>query len=208
VPTRAVLFDFNGPILCEIFQELFAERGRPLPAADYFGNLVGLSDADIVRRWLGDDYPRVEAVVAERVARYRARVADGSSVPADVRAAVLYAADRIPVGVVSGAAREEVEQVLAAAGLASAVRFIVPADEVGEGKPHPRSYLRGLELLGHPDPTHVVAFEDTDVGVAAAKAAGVRCVGVATTVAPERLAAADEVVGAIDVPVIERLLGQ
>ena len=52
---RAVIFDFNGtlshdePILLAIFQELFAEYGRPLSAEEYFDELAGLSDPEIVR---------------------------------------------------------------------------------------------------------------------------------------------------------------
>jgi beta-phosphoglucomutase len=55
---RAVLFDFNGtlsddgPILCEIFQEPFAEHGKPLSAQEYYDELAGLSDPEIVRRLL------------------------------------------------------------------------------------------------------------------------------------------------------------
>src|ERR687887_391553 len=100
---RAVAFDFNGtlsqdePILCEIFMELFAEEGRPLSAEEYFAELAGLSDPEIVRTWLGREYPGVDALVAERVRRYRATVADGSTVSEEVQAAVRYAAERVPV---------------------------------------------------------------------------------------------------------------
>jgi beta-phosphoglucomutase-like phosphatase (HAD superfamily) len=52
-----------------------------------------------------------------------------------------------------------------------------------------------------------VAFEDTETGVAAAKGAGLVCFAVAGTHAPERLAAADELVPALDVALVRRLLG-
>ena len=57
------------------------------------------------------------------------------------------------------------------------------------------------------DPAAVVAFEDTQAGVASAKAAGLRCVGVLGTMGPERLAQADELVDRIDAEVIRRVLG-
>jgi hypothetical protein len=102
VRARAITFDFNGtlsddePILFEVFAGLFAERGRPLTAEDYFGILAGLSDTEIVRTWLGDR-DDLEAVVAERVERYRRAVHDGSSISEDMRRAVRLAADRVPV---------------------------------------------------------------------------------------------------------------
>jgi len=89
--TGAIVFDFNGtlsddePVLCEIFMRLFAEHGKPLSAQQYFDELVGLSDPEIVRAWLGDDDPDVESVIEERTRRYREAVADGSSVHEHVR---------------------------------------------------------------------------------------------------------------------------
>ena len=85
----ALLFDFNGTlsddehIQCEIYQEIFAEAGKPLGKAEYFARLAGLSDPEIVRTWLGEERPEL---VTERVNRYRARAADGSTVrPAHIR---------------------------------------------------------------------------------------------------------------------------
>lgn len=205
-----MIFDFNGtlsndePILCQIFSELFAEHGRPLSAEEYFDELAGLSDPEIVRKWLGSERPDV---VEKRIARYRAAVSDGSTVSEAAREAVRYAAARVPVAVVSGAARPEIEPVLEAAGLADVLRTIVPAEDVANGKPHPDGYLRALELLdGDLRANDVTVIEDTEAGVAAAKAAGMRCVALLGTLKPERLAAADELADALDVDLIRRLL--
>jgi beta-phosphoglucomutase len=211
---RAVIFDFNGtlshdePILCEIFMELFADHGKPLSAQEYFDELAGLSDPEIVRTWLGPDHPDVDEVIEERIHRYRAAVADGSSVPEDLRAAVRYAADRVPLAIVSGAARAEIDPVLEAAGIADRFAAIVPAEDVERGKPEPDGYLRALTLLaGDLVARDVLVFEDTEAGVAAAKGAGMRCFAVLGTLAPERLAEADEIVERLDLPLMERLLG-
>jgi beta-phosphoglucomutase len=211
---RAVIFDFNGtlshdePILCEIFMELFADHGKPLSAQAYFDELAGLSDPEIVRTWLGPDHPDVDEVIEERIHRYRAAVADGSSVPEDLRAAARYAADRVPLAIVSGAARAEIEPVLEAAGIADLFAAIVPAEDVERGKPEPDGYLRALTLLdGDLSARDVLVFEDTEAGVAAAKGAGMRCFAVLGTLAPERLAEADEIVERLDLPLMERLLG-
>jgi beta-phosphoglucomutase len=207
---RAVVFDFNGtisddePILCEIFQALFAEHGKALSTQEYYDKLAGLSDPEIVRTWLGEEH--VDAVIAERVARYRAAVGDGASVREHVREAVRYAAERVPVLIVSGAARAEIEPVLDAAGLAPLVRAIVSSDDVEHGKPHPEGYLRALEHLDGIRAEDVLVLEDTEAGVAAAKAAGMRCVAVTGTLAPERLRAADELVESVDVDLLRRLL--
>jgi HAD superfamily hydrolase (TIGR01509 family) len=212
-PVRAIVFDFNGtlsedePILCEIFMELFAERGKPLSAQEYFDFLAGHSDPEIVMRWLGRDHPAVDAVIAERVERYRAAVSDGSSIHEGVREAVREAAARVPVAIVSGAARAEIEPVVEAAELAPFVRAIVSSDDVEHGKPHPEGYLKALALLDGVDAADVLVFEDTEAGIAAAKAAGMRCIARKGTLDPHRLAEADEIVDAIDVALIRRVLG-
>ena len=60
------------------------------------------------------------------------------------------------------------------------VAVIVAADDVMRGKPDPEGYRRVLEALGDGlAPTDVVAFEDTEAGIASALGAGLRCVAVA-----------------------------
>lgn len=213
LPPRAIAVDFNGtlshdePLLCAIYRQLFAEHGRRLSEDDYYRRLAGRSEEAIIGGWLGAEGDELAALVVERIERYR-RAADGSTVPPAVREAMRYAAARVPLALVSGAFRREVEPVLDAAGIASLFRVLVTADDVTFGKPHPESYLRALELLGDGlEPGEVVAFEDTEAGVASAKAAGLRCVGVLGTLPPERLRAADELAPALDVELLRRLLG-
>jgi beta-phosphoglucomutase-like phosphatase (HAD superfamily) len=194
-------------VLYAIYAELCAREGRPLAQQDYLDRLAGLSDEAIFATWLGADHPGIDGLVAERIAGYRARVADGSTVGEPVREAVRYAAQRVPVGVVSGAARAEIEPVLAAAGLRDAVSFVVASDDVRAGKPDPEGYLLALERLGGDvAAADVVAIEDTEAGVASAKAAGMRVVALTGTLGPERLAAADELAEAVQPPLLRRLL--
>jgi HAD superfamily hydrolase (TIGR01509 family) len=208
---RAIAFDFNGTlsndegVYCEIFGELFAAAGRPLTREAYFRELVGLPDAEIVRRWLGEEFPEPDRLVAERIRLYRERTARGESVPEPARAAVRAAAARVPVAIVSGDFREEIEHVLAGAGLVRDVSVLVALEDVTRPKPDPEPYLLALEHLGL-EPRDVVAIEDTDVGIASARAAGLPCVAVLGTLPPDRLAAADEIAPRLDAALVERLL--
>ena len=210
--TRALIFDFNGtlsddePILCEIFIGLFAEHGKPLSAQEYFDELAGLSDPEIVRTWLGRDHPEVDEVIAQRIERYRSAVADGSSVHGHTREAVRYAAEHVPLAICSGAARAEIEPVAAAAGIAPLLRCIVSSDDVVRGKPHPEGYLKALESLDVAAADTAV-FEDTEAGIAAARAAGIgRVLAVRGTLDPHRLGGADQLIDRIDIGVVRRLL--
>lgn len=208
----AIVFDFNGtlsddePVLCEIFMHLFAEHGRPMSAQEYFDQVAGLSDPEIVTTWLGEDHPAVREVVAERVRRYREAASDGSTIHEHVRRAVRYAAERVPLAICSGAARAEIEPVVGAAGLADCFRGVVSSDDVVHGKPDPEGYVKALELLDA-DPGHAVVFEDTEAGIASARAAGVgRVLAMSGTLDPRRLSAADELIDRLDVDVMRRLL--
>jgi len=212
MPIAAVVFDFNGtlsddePVLCDIFMHLFAEHGKPLSAQEYFDRLAGLSDPEIVRTWLGNDHPDVQAVIDERVDRYRAAVADGSTVHEHVREAVRYAAGRASLAICSWAARAEIEPVVEAAGLASLFEAVVTSDDVVHGKPDPEGYTRTLGILGV-DAGDAVVFEDTEAGIASARAAGVgRVLAMKTTLEPHRLARADELIDRLDVDVMRRCL--
>ncbi|HKT45200.1 MAG TPA: HAD family phosphatase [Gaiellaceae bacterium] len=212
MPIAAVVFDFNGtlsddePVLCDIFMHLFAEHGKPMSAQEYFDHLAGLSDPEIVRTWLGNDHPDVEAVIEERVSRYRAAVADGSSVRDHTREAVRWAAGRVPLAICSGAARAEIEPVVEAAGIAPSFRTIVSSDDVVHGKPDPEGYAKALGILGV-DAADALVFEDTEAGIASARAAGVgRVLAMQGTLEPHRLAQADELLDRIDVDVMRRCL--
>jgi beta-phosphoglucomutase-like phosphatase (HAD superfamily) len=204
-----LLFDFNGTlsddehIQCEIYRELFAEAGKPLTMTEYFEELAGLSDPEIVRTWLGEDRP---GLVAERVRRFQSRAGDGSTVKASTREAVRYAAERAELAVVSGAARTEIESVLAAAELTPFVSLVVAAEDVAAGKPDPAGYIRALELLDC-GADQALAFEDSEAGVVAAKTAGLYCIALEGTAEIGRLGTADEVVRTLDVGLMQRLLG-
>jgi beta-phosphoglucomutase len=204
---RALLLDFNGtlsedePLLCQIFQELFEEAGKPVTEQEYYDRLAGLSDAEIIRMWLGRDD---RALLRRKTARYR-ELADGSTVSENARAAVRWAAERAELAVVSGSAREEIEPVLEVAGIRDAFAVIVSVDDIQRSKPDPEGYLLALHLLGV-EAADAAAVEDSEAGVAAAKAAGLYCVAVTTTLPAERLSEADELAERVDRDLIAGLL--
>jgi beta-phosphoglucomutase len=211
---RAVAFDFNGtlshdePILYVVYRDMFSERGRPLSAEIYYRTLAGLSEEVIIRTWLDVTGEELAALVEERIERYLSLAGAGTTVSPTVRGAVTYAADRVPVAVVSGAFRREIVPVLAGAGIDSRIAVLVAADDVERGKPDPEPYLRAISLLdGSLQADEVVAFEDTEAGVASAKAAGLYCVAVLGTHTADRLHAADEIIETIDAELVQRVLG-
>ena len=73
---------------------------------------------------------------------------------------------------------------------------LVPADEITHGKPHPEGYLTAARHLGVA-PEHCLVVEDAPPGIEAARAAGMRAVGVLGTYDQDALGAADAIVPSV-----------
>jgi len=208
-PPRAVVFDFNGtisddePLLAELFVHIFGEIGIDVTEERYYGEFAGYSDPEIVERILTEagrhDPALAKSLLDRRAELYLARAGAGETVHPQVAACVREIADRVPVAVASGAVRVEVEAVLEGSGLRPLLATVVTADDVTHGKPDPEGYLIALDRLGLRG-SDALSFEDTHFGVMAALAAGMRCVGVGSTMPAERLrdAGAAAVVASLD----------
>lgn len=187
---RAIALDYNGTLsddealLEGIYLDVLAEAGAPIDAATYRAHLLGLPDHKMVLDGLrlgGMDAPPAEVcgrVLAARRERYRARVAHQPTISPDGAAFVRAIAKHMPVAVVSGAFRSEVEAGLAAAEIDAHIALIVAVEDVGRGKPDPDPYrfaVQGLRAhVADLAPREVLAIEDAAPGVASAEAAGLR----------------------------------
>ena len=87
----------------------------------------------------------------------------------------------LPIGLATNAEPANVEFVLTSAGIRHYFRAIVNGHDVPRPKPAPDIYLRVAELLDV-NAAQCVVFEDSATGVEAARAAGMRVVGVTTTI--------------------------
>src|ERR1700680_447780 len=70
---------------------------------------------------------------------------------------------------------------------------MICANEIARGKPDPEGYLVAAARLGD-SPADCIVIEDAPSGIAAARAAGMRVIAIASTFPPERLTEADAVV--------------
>lgn len=84
---------------------------------------------------------------------------------------------RIPFAVVSGSNRESVVNSLSMLGLLEKFDLIVGSEDYVRGKPAPDPFLMAAERLGVA-PRNCLVFEDTDLGIQAATAAGMASVKV------------------------------
>ena len=83
----------------------------------------------------------------------------------------------IPLAITTSAVREAIEAILERLALRDAFALIVDGSEVRRGKPDPEAYLLTARKLGVA-PQECIVFEDSEVGVLAAKRAGMYCIAV------------------------------
>lgn len=77
----------------------------------------------------------------------------------------------VPLAVASGGHRDLVERTLLALGIRELFDAVIAAEDYERGKPHPDPFLTAARALGV-EPSGCLVFEDTESGVAAARAAG------------------------------------
>jgi 5-amino-6-(5-phospho-D-ribitylamino)uracil phosphatase len=115
----------------------------------------------------------------------------------------------IPFCIGSSTHRENIALVLRQAGREALFDAAITAEDVSLGKPSPEVFLKAAALIRRL-PADCVVFEDALVGFAAARAAGMKLVGVATTNSLEAITGhvdvAVERLDQFDVPHLMRML--
>jgi HAD superfamily hydrolase (TIGR01509 family) len=111
----------------------------------------------------------------------------------------------VPVGLATNSGRAFATRALRSAGVLDRFAAVVSGHDVAHPKPAPDVYLEAAAQLGA-DPAACVALEDSETGVAAAKAAGMTVIGV-PSFPGIALDAADLVVASLEDPRVRELLG-
>ena len=84
---------------------------------------------------------------------------------------------KYPLALASGSPMEAINMSLQTLGIQRCFDQVISSESVARGKPNPDVFLRAAELLQVP-PANCVVFEDSLVGVTAARAAGMQCYAV------------------------------
>ena len=122
----------------------------------------------------------VDALAARKESFYHAQLPELKGIP-DVIEVIEAMHGQIPFAVVSGSRRASVVGSLTALGLLDKFDVLVCAEDYKHGKPAPDGFLLAASKLGVA-PEDCLVFEDTDLGIQAATAAGMQSVLVAQPV--------------------------
>jgi beta-phosphoglucomutase-like phosphatase (HAD superfamily) len=182
-PFRAYLFDCDGTIVDSMplhyiaWSKALAEWGCTF-AEDLFYAWGGRPVAEIVAA-LNEQHGLampVDQVTVRKEALYFENLHLLRAVP-EVLAHIEISHGRIPFAVVSGSTRDSVTASLQALNLLDRFDTLVCAGDYQRAKPDPQPFLIAAERLGMA-PRDCLVFEDTEMGIQAATAAGMASVKV------------------------------
>jgi beta-phosphoglucomutase len=182
---RGVVFDMDGVVIDSHPAHRAAWRvflegvGRPTSEAELDVILDGGKREEILRHFLGE-------LSAEQVAEYGHRKDEllrnhGSKLepmPGVVEFLDHLLNSGLRVALATSASRNRACGTLEELGIAHYFETVITGDDVTTGKPDPTIY-RLVAARMQEEPNRLMAMEDAVSGVKAARAAGMRCVGIA-----------------------------
>lgn len=221
---RAVFFDLDGtlvdsePLQLEAIRKILSAYGILVADPEYYDELLPLPYRDTAAHLLQRAGHALSPEALDEIARLierdaRLRLLRSARPDPDALACIDAAAALGPIGIVTSSPRTIVDPLLQGWALAGRFQAVVCGEDTARGKPAPDPYLHALRLAntdaGLPIPAaSCLVFEDSPHGVRSARAAGMRVVGVATRIAPERLHEAERVVERLSAALLRPAPGQ
>jgi HAD superfamily hydrolase (TIGR01509 family) len=191
---RAFVFDLDGTLVdnmslhAQAFERFAATHDLPPLTMDLRRRIDGKRNSEIFPMLFEREMDMQEVLRFEEEKEGAYRELSRGRLTA-VRGALTLlarlAAHGIGVAVATSAPLKNVLHTMAETGLDARVPIVARGDEVARGKPFPDVFALAAERL-HTPASECLAFEDAPIGVAAAIAAGMTCVGVATTFSAEQ----------------------
>lgn len=201
------IFDHDGVLVdsLELHQDAWIEMGRRTGLAltpEFIHETFGMTNPSIFRRLLGDEVAEAEMTRLGQIKEecYRSAARGKIALMGGVRPLLdRLTAEGVLLAIGSSGVLPNLQLTVTSCGLDGRFAAIASLEDITHGKPDPEVFLVAARKAGV-EPSRCVVFEDAPVGILAAKAAGMRAVGVGTTHPLDalRAAGADEVVSNLE----------
>lgn len=199
---KAVLFDMDGviidsePLHVAAFQAALKRYGHDLNEEQYKRHFAGKTDEEGLKQYFDfvNKTVHLPVVMDEKARAYLELAADQLvPYPGVIELIGELVSQKVPLALVTGSLRAEAELVLKTFNISKYFVAVITAEDIARSKPDPEGYLKGAAAI-KVDPADCVAIEDTPNGIKAARAAGMKCLAVATTHLPAELDGATVIV--------------
>lgn len=179
---KAILWDLDGTLVDSepahqaAFDDALAELGLSVQP-DFHARMLGMNEAGVHEALIKETGAAIsQADWRQRKWSHYQRHATAIRPRAGVADVAIKLVSRdIPSAVVSNSTADEVTIALATTGLGTILTTRVSLADVSRGKPDPEGYLLGARRLGMA-PSACLVIEDSPVGAAAGRAAGMRVI--------------------------------
>ena len=183
---EAFIFDMDGviidsePLHSRVKMETFAHFGLPFDEGD-LAQYMGRTSVDIFSDVLKKEHRTdvsVQEIVNYKHAHYLELAVGGAleAIPGSLELIARLRAAGVQLALATSSWRRVVDAILVQFDLTEAFASVISGSELPKSKPDPAIYRLSAEALGV-DPRKCVVLEDTAAGVAAAKGAGMYCIG-------------------------------
>ena len=208
---KGAIFDLDGvivntvPLHFKAWKKMFSEYGKKFDFNDYKEKVDGIPRLMGAKAILPElDEAELEKA-ASRKQKYFLEFLEQEGVEI-YQSSVRLVKELLRLGLKRGvvSSSRNCQYILERAGLANLFEVIIGGNAGVRGKPHPDIFLLAAKRL-EVEPQNCVVFEDAVLGVEAAKAAGMKCVGIDRYQNPQRLAKADIVVDDLEKISLEQL---
>jgi HAD superfamily hydrolase (TIGR01509 family) len=199
--TRAILFDLDGlladteTLAMKVVLKICPELGLDLEPGEET-KIVGVTAEKFFKDLISNQNSNLELSEAllkfdqtyEDILRTELKPFPGArSLPIELKS------QDFRLAIVSGSTAQQVDMVLSQLNIKELFDVIITKNDITRSKPDPEGFLLAANKL-KVEPEECLVFEDSEAGVAAGKAAGMKVIGV-TNNGGQDLSQADEVVG-------------
>ncbi len=174
-----LIFDCDGtladtmPIHYRAWRRIFDPSGVPFPEERFYqlGGMPTLKIIQLMSAETGIELGDPIALTHAKEAAFLDRLAEVEPIPRVVEIARAHRGV-LPIAVATGGYRAVIEKTLDFIGIRHWFEAMVCAEDTPRHKPEPDVFLEAARRLGNLEPSRCAVFEDTDIGMEAARRAG------------------------------------